>query len=201
MRNRAGFLAITAAALLVTFVSGVTRADSPSAPVTLEVVMVDGNGSAVDPLAEAHPAGPAGALACQLLDAGHWSCVGDTYGTYTLGDNFGAIPDALFDAQCVTSPDGMPLVPDAMVLGVDGAPTAAVCIVTYSRASSGWPGDLSLFGTETTQVASGGPVPHSPGAADSLPATGSLEGLWVKLGIIALLFGAGLSALTRRPVR
>lgn len=199
MRNRAGFLTIMAAALLVTFVSGVARADSPSAPVTLEIVMVDGNGSAVDPLAEVHPAGPEGALACQLLDPGHWMCTGGTFGTYSLGDTFGPIPDAVFEAQCVTSPDGTTLAPEAMALGVDGAPAAALCTVTYSRASSGWPGDSAVFGTDTTQVASGGPVPGTPDS--SLPATGSLEGLWVKLGIIALLFGAGLSALTRRPVR
>jgi hypothetical protein len=198
MRNRAGFLTIMAAALLVTFVSGVARADSPSAPVTLEIVVVDGNGSAVDPLAEVHPSGPEGALACQLLDPGHWQCTGDLPGTYALGDTFGSIPDAVFEAQCVASPDGMPLTPDAMVLGVDGSPTAAVCTVTYSRASSGWPGDASVFGSDTTLVASEGPVPST---ATSLPATGSLEGLWLKLGIIALLFGAGLSALTRRPVR
>lgn len=199
MRNRAGFLTIMAAALLVTFASGVARADSPSAPVTLEIVMVDGNGSAVDPLAEVHPAGPEGALACQLLDPGHWLCTGGAAGIYTLGDTFGPVPDAVFEAQCTTSPDGAAIAPDAMVLGVDGAPTAAVCTVTYSRASSGWPGDVAVFGTDTTQVASGGPVPAAP--ESSLPATGALEALWLELGVIALLFGAGLSALTRRPVR
>lgn len=199
MRNRAGFLTIMAAALLVTFVSGTARADSPSAPVTLEIVMVDGSGSAVDPLAEVHPAGPEGALACQLLDPGHWMCTGGTFGTYSLGDSFGPIVDAMFEAQCATSPDGITVAPDAMVLGVGGAPTAAICTVTYTRASSGWPGDDPVFGTTTTVVASGGPVPGGPDS--SLPATGSLEGMWVKLGVIALLFGAGLSALTRRPVR
>ncbi|MEN9645127.1 MAG: hypothetical protein RL238_1796 [Actinomycetota bacterium] len=201
MRKRAGFLITLAGALLVTFVSGVARADSPSAPVTVEIVVVDGNGSAVDPLAEVHPAGPEGALACQLLDAGHWMCSGGTFGTYQLGDTFGPIPDAMFDAQCATSPDGTSVDPAAMVLGVDGAPTAAVCTVTYSRASSGWPGDNEVFGTDTTLVESEGPVPTTPSAPASLPATGSLEGLWMRLGIIALLFGAGLSALTRRPVR
>jgi hypothetical protein len=201
MRNRAGFLIIMAAALLVTFVSGVARADSPSAPVTLEIVMVDVSGSAVDPLAEVHPSGPEGALACQLLDPGHWQCAGELAGTYTLGDTFGSIPDAAFEAQCVTSPDGTPLTPDAMVLGVDGSATAAFCTVTYSRASSGGPGDPTVFGTSTTQVASGGPVPSAPDTSTSLPATGSLEGLWLELGVITLLFGAGLSALTRRPVR
>lgn len=201
MRNRAGFLIIMAAALLVTFVSSVAEADSPSAPVTVEIVVVDGNGSAVDPLAEVHPAGPEGALACQLLDAGHWLCSGSSAGTYQLGDTFGPIPDATFDAHCVTAPEGATLDPAAMVLGVDGTATAAVCTVTYSRASSGWPGDVSVFGADTTVVESQGPVPAGPRPATSLPATGSLEGLWVKLGIIALLFGAGLSALTRRPVR
>lgn len=201
MRNRAGFLIIMAAALLVTFRSDIVRADSPSAPVTLEIVVIDGNGSAVDPLAEVHPAGPEGALACQLLDPGHWICSGGTAGTYQLGDSFGPIPDAMFEAQCATSPDGVPIDPAAMVLGVDGAPTAAVCTVTYSRASSGWPGDVSVFGTGSTVVESEGPVPNGQDPSSTLPATGSLEGMWMKLGVIALLFGAGLSALTRRPVR
>ena len=201
MRERAGFLIIMAAALLVTFTSGVARADSPSAPVTLEILVIDGNGSAVDPLAEVHPAGPQGALACQLLDPGHWMCAGEVAGTYVLGDSFGPVPDATFTASCATSPDGVPIDPAAMVLGVDGASAAAVCTVTYERASSGWPGDASVLGVDTTQVAAAGPVPATPRTAASLPTTGSLEGLWVKLGIIALLFGAGLSALTRRPVR